>query len=252
MADTRAIVTAPDRAPVAFGLFSVLTFRGNADRWINGVTWEGSTCGPASAYEVGCTDTSEEIDRPERLLSWGTAEAFSVEGTFSCTPVGLTLADIEDHAVADLQLHEEAAAEAHVWELLGDAENDDRVDVGEGEPKAVLGRLERHIALQYGAQGVIHIPRQLAPFFESVLETRGQRLTTFLGTPVIAGAGYGEADGTTVYASPALLAYRGEAQVLGEAEQLFDRGRNLLTSVAQRDYLIGIDTCPTATATVTL
>lgn len=251
MADTRAIVTAPDRAPVAFGLFSTLTFR-NAGRWLTGVTWPGSSCGPASVYEVACTDGTEEIDRPDRPLVWGAADAISVEGTYTCTPVGITLGEIEDRAVEDLQRHEEAAVEAHLWGLLA-ADTD--VVVAEGldaSPKGVLGALERHAARSYGAKGVLHLPRHLAPYFESLLEVRGGQLQTFLGTPVAAGAGYGEDDGTTVYISPAVLAYRGEAQMLGAPEQMFDRSINQLTAVAQRDYLIGYDTCPIASATVTL
>lgn len=251
MADTRSIVPAPDRAPSAFGLFSVLSFR-DTGRWLTGVTWPGSTCGPASVYEVACTDGSEEIVRPERMLGWGTADAVSVEGTFSCTPVGITLAEIEERAVEDLQRHEEAAVEEHLWGLLA-ADTDVEVVTGlDASPKGVLGALERHAARSYGSKGVLHLPRQLAPFFEGLLEVRGGQLHTFLGTPVAAGAGYGEADGSTVYISPSVLAYRGEAQMLGTPEQLFDRSNNLLTAVAQRDYLVGYDTCPIASATVTL
>ena len=251
MADTRAIVAAPDRAPSAFGLFSALTFR-DAGRWINGVTWPGSSCGPASVYEVGCTDDPTEVDRPDRPLEWGAADAVSVEGTYTCTPVGITLAEIEDRATEDLQRHEEAAVEAHLWGLFTADQGAESVTGLDASPKGVLGALERHAALSYGSKGVLHLPRHLAPFFESLLEVRGGVLQTFLGTPVAAGAGYGEGDGTTVYISPAVLAYRGEAQMLGAPEQLFDRSINQLTAVAQRDYLIGYDTCPIASATVTL
>lgn len=251
MADTRAIVAAPDRAPTAFGLFSALTFR-DAGRWINGVTWPGTSCGPASVYEVGCTDVPTDVNRPPRPLEWGAADAISVEGTYTCTPVGITLAEIEDRAVEDLQRHEEAAVEAHLWGLLAADEGAEAVTGLDTSPKGVLGALERHAALSYGSKGVLHLPRQLAPFFEGLLEVRGGQLQTFLGTPVAAGAGYGEANGTAVYISPAVLAYRGEAQMLGTPEQLFETGINQLTAVAQRDYLIGYDTCPIASATVTL
>ena len=251
MKTKRWVIAAPDRAPSAFGLFSALTFR-DAGRWINGVTWPGSSCGPASVYEVGCTDDPTEVDRPDRPLEWGAADAVSVEGTYTCTPVGITLAEIEDRATEDLQRHEEAAVEAHLWGLFTADQGVEAVTGLDASPKGVLGALERHAALSYGSKGVLHLPRHLAPFFESLLEVRGGVLQTFLGTPVAAGAGYGEGDGTTVYISPAVLAYRGEAQMLGAPEQLFDRSINQLTAVAQRDYLIGYDTCPIASATVTL
>lgn len=250
MADTLAIVTSPDRAPVAFGLFSVLDFR-NAGRWINGVTWPGTTCGPASVYEVGCTDEALPVTRPDRELEWGTATALSVEGTFACAPFGTTFAEIEDRAIEDLQRHEEAAVEQHLWAALAADEGATAVTGLNSTPKGVLGALERHIALSYGAKGVIHIPRGLFPFFDGI-EAKGNRLQTVLGTPVVAGSGYGDADDLRVYATPTMLAYRGEAQVIGSPEQMFDRSRNLLTAVAQRDYLLGYDTCPIASATVTL
>lgn len=251
MAETRAVVTAPDRAPVQFGLFAALAFRENADRWFTGVTFQGQTCGPVSTYDVGCTDAPDEIVRPDREMSWGTADAFIAEGTFTCTPVGITSEEIEAQAIADLQRHEEAAVEQRLWGVLG-ADTDLTPLTTSGSPEAVLGALERHMALSYGATGVIHLPRHLVPFFEGLLSVRSGRLVTFLGTPVVAGAGYGEADGTTVYASPALLAYRSEVQVLGDADQMFDRRNNQLTTVAQRDYLVGYDTCPIASATVTV
>lgn len=251
MADARAVVPAPDRAPASFGLFSLLDFRNNG-RWLPGVTWEGASCGPASAYDFACTTEPTEITRPDRPVQWGQADAISVEGTFTCTPVGVSLAEIEDRAVADLQLHEEAAVETHLWDLL--AADTDAVALTplNGTPKAVLGALERHAALTYGYRGVIHLPRHLAPFFEGLLEVRGGQLVTFLGTPVSAGAGYGTEATADVYVTPALLAYRGEAQVIGAPEQMFDHSHNTLTAIAQREYLLGIDTCPIATAPVTI
>lgn len=249
---TRTEVTAPDRAPVQYGLFSVLTFR-NSGRWTNGVTWEGATCGPASLYDLDCPPPeAPDPVRPDRPLTWGEADAVSVEGTYTCTPVGMTLADIENRAVADLQLHEEAAVEAHVWGRLTGATGLVTLTPVETSPKAVIGALERHAALSYGYQGVIHLPRHLAPLFEGVLEVRQGRLVTMLGTPVVAGAGYGPENGLAVYVSPALLAYRNEAQIVGNGEQMFDRATNTMTALAQRDYLVGIDTCPIATASITL
>ena len=42
-----ALVVAPARAPLAFGLGSVLSWR-TGDRWEAGVSWDTITCEPAS------------------------------------------------------------------------------------------------------------------------------------------------------------------------------------------------------------
>jgi hypothetical protein len=120
-----------------------------------------------------------------------------------------------------------------------------------------LGLLEAIIGQQYGALGVIHLPRAVAlqALGEHLLETKGGRLQTMLGTPVVAGAGYPGSgpDGSSIpgkpwiYASAALFGYRSDVFTSSNrAGDLLDRASNDLYAVAERTYLLGFDDCTTA------
>lgn len=243
------IVASPDRSPIVGGLFSVLTFRGDGERWQTGVTFPGQTCGLLPVTEgPGCPPEGYDPDfQFDRVMEWGEIpEAFTVSGQFSCSPVGVTLQEAESNALEDLQRHEEATAEKVLWDTqLSTAEPLEApsgpvsVDVG-------LGVLEHHIAREYGSQGVIHAPRWLIPSLD--VELRGQRLVTRrLGTPVVAGGGYGDVgESDLLVATPALLGFRSAAEIVGDPTETFDRGINLVQVLAQRTYLIGLDTCPPA------
>lgn len=257
-----AIIASPQRTPVPFGLFSVLTFSNAAnERWENGATFEGATCGLLNGFgPLGCEDESVNgLPRTydDRGILWGEAQAFSVYGTFQCAPVGYSLTDAEDRAVADLVLHEEATVEDILWHGHHGVEALESVEsIGSMSLVEAVAELEHRGAREYGAQGVIHMPRSTAmrAIAKGVLKTSGQRLTTELGTPVVAGAGYGTVDGTAndrIVITPPMVGRRSEAYPLGEAENLFDRGQNLMTTVAERDYLIGYDTCQPFAAEVT-
>lgn len=251
------IVAPPERTPLAGGLFSVLTFPDTNARWEMGVTYPGQTCGilPVAAGP-GCTP--EEQDEPDgwplnldREQPWGSADdTFNVHGSFVCNPVGTTLAEAEQFAVADLQRHEEATVEDRLW-----AQHLSTAPAIEGVTapvslKAAVGILEQYIGRNYGVQGVIHLPRWLAPEVDTA--QRGGRITTeTLGTPIVAGSGYGTAGETvTIVATPAMVGYRTTAEVVGDLADTFDRSTNKLQVLAQRTYLIGFDTCPPVSITV--
>ena len=258
-----AIIASPQRTPVPFGLFSVLTFSNNAnERWENGATFEGATCGLLNG--MGPLECEEELvdglprTYDDRGILWGEAKAFSVYGSFQCAPVGYSLGDAEDRAVADLVLHEEATVEDILWHGHYGVEALESVaSIGSMSIVEAVAELEHRGAREYGAQGVIHMPRSTAlrAIAEGVLKTSGQRLTTELGTPVAAGAGYGTVDGTAtdrIVITPPMVGRRSEAYSLGDSINMFDRDHNLMTSVAERDYLIGYDTCQPFAAEVTI
>lgn len=252
---TNTIVASPERSPLAGGLFSALAFRGDEDRWQTGVTFLGQTCGliPVTSGP-GCPPDADEIEFDfDRPVPWGEIpEAFTVSGQFACSPVGLTLSEAEDYAVEDLQRHEESTAEKVLWDtVLADAETLPAPE-GPQSADAALGLLEHYIARTYGSQGVIHAPRWLIPSLD--VEIKGQRLVTKrLGTPVVAGGGYGDVgESSLLVATPALLGYRSPIEIVGDPVETFDRGTNLVQVLAQRTYLIGLDTCPPASVLIDL
>ena len=252
------IVAPPERTPLTGGLFSVLTFPATPGRWEMGVTFPGQTCGPLPVSAgPGCTPEGQ--DEPDgwpipmdRDQPWGEIpEAFTVSGTYTCAPVGVTPDEAADYAAADLQRHEEATAERVLWEQIAeDAEAAETT--GPRSLREAVGILEHIIGRDYGTQGVIHLPRWLAASVDT--SQRGGRVVTeALGTPIVAGSGYGApGEELSLYATPALVGYRSPVEIVGDPRDTFDRGTNTLQVLAQRTYLIGYDTCPPVSITVDL
>src|SRR3546814_7394240 len=110
--------------------------------------------------------------------------------------MGHTLEYAQERATEHLLAREEARAEQAIWTGdLGNTPNfTEGTDSGSGalEPRLALAEAEQYIATAYGSLGTIHMPRYVASILlgEMLLEVRGTRLYTRLGTPVIAGAGY--------------------------------------------------------------
>src|SRR3546814_20041570 len=105
----------------------------------------------------------------------------------------------------------------------------------------------QYIATAYGSLGTIHMPRYVASILlgEMLLEVRGTRLYTRLGTPVIAGAGYPEAStsgaaGGWIVAVPAFLLYRSEIfHPPNRTSDLLNRLQPHLSVQAARRPLVG-------------
>lgn len=252
------------RTALPFGLLSVVTPRpvGSPPRWENGVEWEPLACSPASGIgDVDCDPEVPTVGLPKQFPeSAGTDEAtaFTVYGSYECSPIGHTLEYAQQRAMEHLLAREEARAEQAIWTGdLGNTPNFSTADTASGgahDPKYALALAEQYIAANYGSLGVIHMPRLLASILlaEDALEVRNTRLFTKLGTPVVAGAGYPltHPDGVTagenwIVATPALMLYRSEAFTpTNRTGDLLDRGQNNMHGVAERRYLVGWDDCP--------
>jgi len=117
-----------------------------------------------------------------------------------------------------------------------------------------LGELEKALANCYDGVGVIHAPRNLlAPMANAhliQLDSTGTRYRTVGGNMIVFGAGYsgtGPAGQSTdnetwMYATGAVMIYRGPVQVMPPASGL-NRSNNSLTALAERTYLVGWDCC---------
>lgn len=249
------------RTALPFGLLSAVTPRpvGNS-RWENGVEWEPLACGPASGIgEPDCDPETPTVGLPKTFPVPGgvdEATAFTIYGSYECSPMGHTLEYAQERATEHLLAREEARAEQAVW--TGDlgntpnfAEGADSATAAQ-EPALAIAEAEQYIATAYGSLGTIHMSRYLAAIMlgEELLEVRGTRLYTRLGTPVIAGAGYpgtspsGTA-GWWIVAAPALMLYRSEIfPASNRTGDLLDRLQNNLFGMAERRYLVGWDDCP--------
>lgn len=260
------LVTGAPRVPLPFGLFSVLAPRQNVEEvWENGVKWESLTCEPARG--IGAPDCDPELTPglPKNLTGGngpdGLASPITVYGHWTCTPIGNSQEIATERATQHLTLREEARVEQAIW--TGDLENEpnfrDAAVLGGGTAVSIrrgVAMLEKAIAVEYGAQGVIHLTREVASLAleKGVVESKGGRLFTKLGTPVVAGTGYdgtgptGSAplgdDEAWAYVTPAMFGYRSEIFYPSSIPyDLLDRAQNNLYAVAERTHLIGWDDC---------
>lgn len=266
------LVSGAPRIPLAYGLFSVLAFRGGEERWINGVKWDVPTCEPIGGIGSPECDPADVIGLPKELTGGdsapGEASPFGVYGHFTCSPIGNTLEHAEERARLHLQTREEGRVEQALW--TGDLGNKPNfktatpIQAGAVGVRLAVAKLEREIATSYGALGMIHVSRDVATLglARGVFETKGGRMFTKQGTPVIAGAGYGGAGPTGTAApagsewavvTPALFGYRSEIFIPSSFPgDLLDRRNNDLYGVAERSYLIGWDDCGVAAIPVSL
>lgn len=261
------LVEGAPRSPLPFGLFSALAFRPSGERWEGGVAWEEAHTGPLGGIgDAGYNDdpAHEVIGYPKELgkTSRGLQEAtpFTVYGRHVCSPVGATFEEGQRLANTHLLTREEARVEQALW--TGDLGNVPNfagahgatapTDLGSATAKGAIDELELHLAKVYGAVGVMHMARNVASYLlrAGALETRGgSKLFTKLGTPVVAGTGYGI---DKIVGTSALLGYRSEIITSSETPgDLFETRQNNLTAIAERTYTIGYGPAGLAAVTIT-
>ena len=262
------------------GSFVVITFTGYAENKPQLVATGSLTGGTSPAVAVTTTTAGVEqgvtaSGLPKSLdIGSGAVEAaspFSVYGSWSCAPVGFDPTRAFDLASAHLLAREEQGVEQALW--TGDlgnvpnfqAEDTDSALVNSTAASVVrqLAWLEANMGAAYGSAFMIHLTRDAALIglqLGAIVAT-GNRLTTKLGTPVVAGSGYkGNVGPSTpsagqvyAYATPPVFGYRSEVIRPSDGSwDLFDRDVNQLTAVAERVYLLGFDTCAVAAALMSL
>jgi hypothetical protein len=246
--DTWQVVEAPPVVPLPFGLFSVAELRLPTDEhWRLGVQWQSQACSTTKATTGPCIDPEVEPLTPDAYCSVSQFEPFTVYAYNDDAIPGHTLEQHRDNAVARLVATEQRTAEEQFFAaVMGSGLT---VTDLTGAPLGVaLGFVEQNLATNYGGQGVIHMSRHLATILWEYLEVQGGRLVTKLGTPVIAGAGYGNNpvppvnEGHIVGTGPVVI-YRGDVDTRETAN---NTSRNQVSYIAQRDYVVGWDCFATA------
>jgi hypothetical protein len=271
-----ALVEGVARTPLSYGLFSAVgPFRaGDRERWESGVQWEPLTCAPAEGIGDPACAPDATVGLPKSLdknrAPIGDATAFTIYGHDICNPVGgNNIVQAQGRATAHLVAREEARVEQALWtgdlgnipNLAGTGDAPDPEVLAGGtavSPDVAFALLEDYVAGEYGSLGVIHVTRGTATQAAArrLVEVRGARLQTVIGTPVVAGAGYpgtspaGASAGAGkawAFASPAIFGYRSEVFTSSNRPgDLLDRSRNDLYAVAERTYLLGFDPCGVA------
>lgn len=260
---SQAVVAGAAHTPLPFGLFSVLPLREeSADRWESGVTFEGIGCEPGPLKGVGdinCESPEETVGFPKNTDEGGVtvseAGTFLVYETYKCSPAGHPIGFAEEMAEQRLLIREEMRVE----QALASGELGQSPSLAESEPLGNLGSLSETVATlealaarTFVGQGVFHMSRSTAllALEQGIIETSGNRLRTLLHTPVVAGTGY---DFEGVIVTPPMFGYRSEVFTASNREgDLLDHGRNDLTGIAERQYLIGWDDCGAWSAEFTM
>lgn len=260
-----AIVTGPARTPQLFGLGSVIAWR-TTDRFESGVTWEALGCAPlrgrAGAYcppdvVAGIPKPLDQFNSPD----WDAeATPFAVYGDDLCSLFGSNgPSEAQARATRRLEVLGEERVEQAFWTGdLGSAPNlsgangfTAPVSVGDyTDAEFALAAAEQGIADNYRSLGVLHMSKRTASILGGRLVVTGGRLTTRLGTPVVAGAGY--PDTLEIIGTPALAGWRSEIFTSSDVPgDLLDRATNDMYAIAEQVYVIGLDPCPIVKATYT-
>lgn len=263
----RAEVPGIPRTPLPHGLFSASTLREGAGRWEGaGIEFDELGC-PPSAQAVGAYDCANEDETGpagfpltfEGGLDRGLGDTFSVTGTYECSPIGNPLTRAEEVATQRLLVTEERLVEEWLWgtarpeagKLPEGLASATPVDLVTDDLLKIIAAAEQAISDGYGSVGVIHLSRgnALLAIDAGALTVRNGKLVTELGTPAVAGSGYGD---DLVIATPALMIYRSEVfQHSGAVGDLLDRAQNNLKAVAMRTYSVGMDSCGPWAFTIT-
>jgi hypothetical protein len=187
----------------------------------------------------------------------GTATGFAVYGSYECLVTGNTFGHAQEMAEQHLIAREIARVEQALW--TGDLGNVPNFSGANGyaaptsagtgtTPLEALALVEAALAAAYGSTGVIHMSHYIATLLADDLTFKGGRAFTPLGTPVVVGAGY--TSKTIIVGTPALFGYRSDViEVSNRAGDLLDRASNTMHGLAERSYLVGVDTCGIVSAT---
>lgn len=254
------VLDGPLPSPLPFGLLAAATLVPEADeRWGNGASIYGypadlpSTFDPCSAGTFRIKDEAGAIPAP-RFGAYGvyltetcTARGIGDEAAFA-RRAELALSGVEQWAVE----HEFAlglAVPSNPFLTDGDA---DSLAAGAVGPAESLALLEKAIGGS-GKAGMIHAGRDTVSAWSSLgsLRVVGDKLVTFLGTPVAAGGGYqGASEGGAPGADQGYAWATGPVQVRrseiylvpGSLSEALDREQNVVTYRAERNYLVDWDT----------
>jgi len=274
----RALVDPPTRAPLPYGLLSVAQSPPGADvHWQNGVTFQPDACGPANTTVDPCPTPPADKTPSTTDLGVRGAEAFTVYAWVDCDDFG-TGGEAEAEATRALEWGEGQAVEKVLWTgsvaptgsgiTIEPHLAEDAAVVSDGATiqtaatvvtgsavkiKLALGLLEDALAKCYQGQGVIHVPRVMAPFLTDggLVFRQGTQLVTLNGNLVALGTGYdgsspASAAGTTtamwMYATGAVMMRRSSIDVPSFA-QSFNRAKNDTVVIAERTYSLAWECC---------
>jgi hypothetical protein len=183
---------------------------------------------------------------------------FAVITSYTCGTIGWTFEEVEQRVRTRMSLHEQRAVERRVWQGWNASNGlgtqaglfSSATDLGaNGCVTEALADLEQALANNGVVGGMIHARPYMAPHLSSahLIEQRGNRCYTKLGTPVVFGQGYdGSAPGGSppasgataeaMYASGRVLIW-GSETVVPPLRETMDRSFNQQYALAERVFV---------------
>jgi hypothetical protein len=240
-------VEAPLVQPHPFGLFSVAPPSTPGDgHWQAGVAWDSLACiDPNTTTDPcingGAAPGAKEFENCPNYQAYKPITVyFGIKRTGQSYDVG------EAQVRQVMEDAGEYAIEKHLWEQMVAAEPPVAFakKYTTGSPLTdTLAALEGWLGANYHGTGVIHMNRGAAAALGSgALLRDGDRLTTFTGTPVAAGAGYNlgadfEDEPTVLYATGAVVVRSGDIDVVSA----WNLAINDELVLGERTYVVGWD-----------
>lgn len=236
-------VGGPALAPYGGGLFSVVSAGPPPDVHAEaGVWWRSVGCGEVGVTYDTCTVDSEVAAKDANVVcEVNFATVFTVFARSAESMGGGTAQEKFDAARSQLLAGEQWAVERVLWEQLVAG----TTPLTAGSFAEAVAMAEQHIAWNYGGQPIMHMSRFTATMASDVLAREAGRLVTTVGSPVVAGGGYGDdppseaaGQGGMVIASGPLVIYRSEVLDVGRT---YDQSVNSIDALVERNYVVGWD-----------
>ena len=269
MAFSGVTVSPPSRSRLSYGLFSVAELVDVTDpHELLGAQWTPLPCHRPELWPGECSNEGEErektyAEQPDIVH----ALPFAVYGSFHCTLPGYRVSDAQERAREHLLSGEQKAAEYAVW--TGSQGNTpylaspDAVDLGTVDcSSALFSLITEFTDTEVAGTPVVHMPRSMIPWITFHLYRDSGKLLTTQGNPVVAGAGYTEANvgpggdpapegSWWVYVTGPVKIRRGPVDMVPTTgAQGFNTRTNNITALAERSFVIGWD-CPVGAALFT-
>lgn len=254
------VVAAPRLEPSKFGLLSVAHVTEHAasdEHWVGGFDFESDGCSlTANILDVcGADVDNNSVADGTGALRFVKYAPFGIEVIDACSAMGVLGQDRFAKVKRQLEAVTPKAVEFELWTGSTAIENSNdnpylakslgvvAIDANPISPRIGLALLEEAIGeCGAGLRGVVHMPRAVASILSDYIyreedETFGHTiLTTALGTPVAAGAGYpGTGPGSAaqvgdqywMYATGPVAVHLGASEVVNETlGQGFDASLN--------------------------
>lgn len=248
---SNGVVDAPKTAPARFGLLSVAEVVNHSaadEHWISKAYWQPELC----SYDVQIVDVCNPGSPVDVVVGGDAGESeatgFGIDVADMCTSTfGYSFAERKLRLNNAADVVTQVAAETQLWLEFEDTNITDVANATDVTLKHALGKVEQALGCTAGAGGVIHVSREIATLLaaeELVLRSSANpdMLETVLGTPVIAGHGYGS---DRIYGSGSVVLHLGPV-VIYEGQNI---SINDLVNKAERPAELVWDACCLVAAT---